>query len=389
MRKIIYFVAIIALYITACSKEKLYEQLANNGGVLKNNDYITTAPSPIIELIMNQADSIDTKFNLVLYELAGGMLNAVKDSSLVSIINSNTDASTFEIPFAELIRLNSQFKVEIETFLRRNHSQLTYEGVANKLRYLSDEYLPVLYIPNYKTCNFSLSPIIAIGTDIYSTNILYEDFIPGWTFNSNGTTNEVIIGQEANIRVANPIIIVTANIVSATLPYNSSASSTSFNYIYNPKFTKFQIMNRYENSPHSEYQCGQEFIMCDGTLLNQGGRCSENFRIKDIHKRDIGKIFDNESVNIKRIGIPAGNILCFSIASFFVTYEYDWYAALKDVIVQNPSSGHQVTQATVRCRMKYGHEWYQRGYQSNAGNSLPSFVESADKEGVIKIQHYL
>ena len=143
-----------------------------------------------------------------------------------------------------------------------------------------------------------------------------------------------------------PVIIITADVedtnppletqIQSDLNHNKSSKTNVRKYI-----DDYEIAYRYDNSNRSEYSYSMVYAFNNGATQNSGYR----EEIDEIHKDDIGVLFTN---NYEIWQIEYMNDLH---SVYFVTFEYDWFATMKNVYMDD---------VTVRCRMSNLTDYYQR-----------------------------
>lgn len=193
----------------------------------------------------------------------------------------------------------------------------------------------------------------------------YEDYIVAWYSDGNGNFQEILINEETAMSTTHPIFIIdNAESFTETNKYSSNlkgqASTTG---TIRQVIDQYKINYRYDKSRRSEYSY-EIVYRYNGGGYSYGGYRTE---IREIHKRDIGKMFYNDFDiwQIQHIENLSGINL--------VTFEYDWWASKKSVY--SPGS------IIVQCRMKYNNEYYQSFHIP-----INQSITTSSSKGYIKVK---
>ena len=346
--KFLTFILISSMFFSACEKENDLQtktEIAVTEITTSSGIKLKKANLSIYDLLKNPEDTQDEAMFYNLYYLASGYLDFASDNNINLIIqNEILQTKNNEI------KLDKLFESSLLKSSKNNSAIQVYQSLIKSttslMLYNDINYYPGLYVLNSEIANFELSPIIAMGTDICADNEALEDHIPAWYIDEDGTKIEILLDQSTSETIANPVLIFTNN---TDYEYNANTdklySSQNFKSTQGinsiPVFTQYKITNRYERSGRSEYKHSFTVLWNDGTTKKSGWV----MKIRNIRKRDIGKLFSNQYLKVPVNGV----------ASWFVTYEDDWYASRKDVTVTDGPHSE-----VVRCRMKYKDEWYQK-----------------------------
>jgi hypothetical protein len=375
MKKLKNYLPFILFFLLVSCEREVSKEVAENRNDNNLKAAVSTivqfksSPTSIIDLLKYPEDKENEKIFMQVYEIAGGFCKVAQTSELLSIIYSNLDTSNKknEVDVDALISINNTIKEQIELFTTHNDNSNTYEKVKSKLLYKNMSFIPVIYIPNAQTADFSKSPVIAIGTDFSWHNDDFEDYIPGWEIQSNTKLREIVLGEHDALKSQCPVIILT--IKSATdikKVVNNNIGYMATTSFQQPYAREYMILHRYDRSNNSEYRYTEKIYNTDGTNY------VDQETITDIHKSDMGHLFTGGTVSI--------NSELNTYYTYLATFEYDWYASKKTIGVTG-INGLQWLEA----RMSFPSEYYQR-IVWDWRYAVPPFV-STSPEGIIKINY--
>lgn len=171
----------------------------------------------------------------------------------------------------------------------------------------------------------------------------YEGYIVGWYYDENDNLNEILINEEEAMNITHPVIIIISDIQNNknSSPENiQGTNNKSTKTTVTKTIDEYKINYRYDSSNRSEYSYSLTYVYKNGGIQHGGYR----EEIAEIHKNDIGVLFTND---FEIWQIAQMNDL-FSV--YFVTFEYDWFASMKNVYIDN---------VAVRCRMTNPSDYYQ------------------------------
>lgn len=305
---------------------------------------------PIQELLINSEDEEETKYDLTLLKIAEALNPLLNDyRSRVLLDDENIISEDGELKVSDVFANQSL----IESFADRK-SMNTLEKTTNiitevraietNLKYHDFSFETVLYIPNYKSANFELSPIIAIGSEIEAED---NDVIVGWYYEESGVKVYITISEDYAITAKRPVFIVNGSatnysdnqlLVSNDEMINSRVSS-------NPTFTidRYSISQRYGRSRRSEYSYVLLYKFANGSW----GHPEKREEIREIKKKEINKTFyDDKSIWQVKYVADVDRL-------YVATFEHDWWTPKKYV---DWGGGIGITVA----RMKFPWEWYQK-----------------------------
>lgn len=316
MKPIIYAIA-ISILMFSCEKKS--EQL--------NVDEV------IAQLLVNNVEDDEALFNLNLLKSAQFVDSEINDSEIViSLFQELKAKHTKDISFVSLTKKIGGLNLIVED---------------SSYNFRNSNYSINIYIPNIETSNPSLSPIIAVGSEIEDSD--ESDQILGWFYNESGEKELVYLSEKIVLESLRPIFIINSfssgqelSSQSTVSEFGNQKSISTFESI-NATIDEYKISYRYETSNRSEYSYELGYIYTSGEF-DYGGYREE---IREIHKDDINKLFTTD--------FPIWQLNSFSNVKSLciVTFEYDWYASLK------PVSLLPFVNQYIGCRMKHNDEWYQ------------------------------
>jgi hypothetical protein len=218
-------------------------------------------------------------------------------------------------------------------------------------------YKPVLYVANANHADFTLTPIMSPGIELYDeVNDEYEnhDVIFGWFVSENNDTIEINIGDYDYSHTRRPIVVASLTLCPGqdekiqSLQYSNSDMQrrTSFN----PKIDGLQVNHRYDQTNYSE-------VWISGIEVNNKQVTNTLlFKLSDVHRSNIGKFSAfgiAKSMGFFQVTSSFNERMCFNL------FEYDWYASPKYLghcYLKGMSSGNSYS--LYRGNRKFYEEWY-------------------------------
>ncbi len=296
----------------------------------------------IQELLVNSEDEEETQYDLTLLKIGealGPWINDYENRVLLSEENSISKDGGLKISDAFV---NKSLKGRLADKFNAVNNQI--KRIESELKYNNVNFKTVLYVPNHKTADFKLAPIIAIGTDIEDEE---EDVIPGWYYNKLGNKVYITISEDDAMASKRLVFIINGEATNYTPDQVLASNDKNINarVSANPTFTidRYSISQRYDRSRRSEYSYVLLYRFANGGW----GHPEKREEIREIHKRDINKTFydDKEIWQVKWVG---------DVNRLYVaTFEHDWWTPKKYV---DWGGGIGITVA----RMKFPWEWYQK-----------------------------
>ncbi len=359
----------LIFWLSACTNEYLHPK----DELIASTQFVKI-DFPIENLIKNKLDPEDELINSRLYILMEAFEEIIKKNNVRNFTLEELKANNGELSIQKLAQKSNDFKTTLEIAIdqvikHKNISDLSSKDFIRKneeiLKNGNVFYETGIYIPNLETADFSLAPIVAIGTDIDYDNIqgwdymnelegYDDDFIPARIYDEQGGYQNLIIGEEGVLNTTRPVLIM--NVFNEDITIIPFTQETNKNQM---TVNAYQIDHRYDVSRKSEYRITTRTSSLTTTQVGNG----TGFNIAKVHKNDIGKPFYNVNYNVfysPFIQNPVG--------AWFVTFEYDWWASKKFVAV-NVGQESQIFE----CRMKNLTDWYQTGYITrNSNNTFTS-----------------
>ena len=319
--------AIFAFFLVACEKNDTKED-----ATLVLNQNAQPAPRPISELVANPNDSQDESINNKLFGAAKELTLKI-DKNEVSI-DQGTETGL------------------ISSSLLKSYSPMpSYKNV---------DYGIGLDIINKGSCDYSLVPIVAIGTDICVDGEMDGSYIPAFKKNGEGTWEEIILNEKGAMESKNPVVVVNVeqkgelpNLKSQVVGFeqenNPVNALSSSNAAYRIKITEYKIDRAYDDDRNSEYHVA--WVFC---YIGMPGVEREHIRDINNNNEINVKITDSQFTFYYKSPEGVTGYYLQSDAQTYLagaTYEHDWYASLKSILV----NGVQII-----IRAKYETEYYTR-----------------------------
>lgn len=293
----------------------------------------------------------------------------LKDNTFFDyLINDGLFSDTNQIPFTNILRAFNEYAEEIIF----SNALLNSIDSDTSLYVENYQYFPVIYISNFSTLKDDYSPICGFGSDLENIDdSISGDIIYGRYYDQNLSLYEIEINEENGTNSEIPILIITPE-VSDIVYLNSENQNNNFDPklfdesqlkamdIAYPYFDEYKIDNLYDKSNRAEYSEQHWYYYSDGTDAED----ATHDLIKKIHKRDIGNTIFYDDHEIAR-WVPSGKTLA---GYWITTFEYDWYALRKPVIINGP-----VGARSCNCKMTFVNEFYQKSFfwiPTPGGNSI-------------------
>jgi len=308
---------------------------------------VAKSPVPIVETIQyTEASPEETEVAEHLQQTAEAFKEVFVQPEVSQALTQDAKkAEHFELKLSDVSHEIPELAPIFENLDSKLLQEFSFEGIT---------YYPVLYVPNAKNADFTLPPVVLIGTEAEVDVQDCEDCIPGWAYDKEGNEIAVLVDEEMAKNSKNPMFILTngtdyvSEVPTEEIIQNDEEEiPTSVNPngrvegLY-PIFS-FQINHRYERTGKSEYY----YVT---SVWGLAGGESDTKKIAKVSKKDIGVV--NYSNNYLTTDVSGQH--------YALTFEYDWYAGRKKVTLTNingaaGSSGHP----EFKVRMKFSNEWYQ------------------------------
>ncbi len=302
LKSILLAITVLVITLQSCEKKDL---LQNSDPIFENIKYelialdLKTHDQSIGDLINLSFNEDDKKMNEYFYALAESLTDLVKDPRF------NKDVIDFarkrDDDAANLISLLSNKSYANEVSKKLAKKGLTFENISKNFTYNNgkyiEKYIPCIYIPNLKTCDPKLQPILSPNIELNADiNEKYENHIIAWYFTKEGERKEIIINEEDAIKTKNPVFII------ANAEENFTKGQNLSEPIIIDKKTKggiyfstneYRINYRYERSGNSEFAISAGRIASNGSAYNilkkDNGSYTSTKDIRSVSKNDIGK----------------------------------------------------------------------------------------------------
>jgi hypothetical protein len=359
---------ITIIIFSSCIKEDKNDNISN----LISPLFIQKAPINIEKLLKNPNNTEDEEVNSILYESAYNLKESLSSNIINKMILDTLFKTNTSIKYNELPNNINKFKSKI----------------IDNVTYKQCSYEIVIDLFNRDNYDINLNPIILIGSDIYSQNQAYDNYVAGWKLNSDNKWEEIIINEEIAKSIRNPIYIINIDEI------NSNKKEQYSSYFYDNKsktallsslttekikIDNINIAYAYDDDNSSEV-CFKYLIIINGKTQMY----PTDIDIADVSKSEINSN-KNVDVNIfyhdDIFGGP--NLFDFGLDQQIrivgVTYEYDWYASKKWIYVNEFS---------FYFRAKYSNEYYQRVDIIFPQNRQTNYTITVNEKGSIKFMGY-
>ncbi len=304
-------------------------------------------------LSMQNSNEEEKNINNSLLALGKAFSVLINNNNYVQKIYSKLSNNDF-ISINSLI-LDNEIRNALEFQLSLHSKNL--DELLDEMNYEGVDYYPVVYFVNKSNNNLNIEnkPIVSCGVSFDDTNSdTSSEYIMSWFGNQ-----EILINNEISLNMTSPLFIITNHtnfsnsekitIKNNELNYSLLKSNEVSNIWKNPYTNSYKIMYRYETSKYSEYS----FVSCMHTTEGFYDFGKGGFTIHKIHKNDVGKTIRH----LKHFTTQSIDNINNYLGMIFVTFEKDWYATKKDVLV-NTNFGQKVA----KCPMKFHNEYYQIAY---------------------------
>ncbi|MCF6184056.1 MAG: hypothetical protein L3J56_05430 [Bacteroidales bacterium] len=349
-------------------KDKINYYFDANKKNIENKNYYTIEKTTIYDLLKNPFDKEDENMFYQVFKVANNFVNSKPDMSLYDFIYKN--AKNKSVKYEKLIT----YKKKYNSILCKGKTS-KFNDIKEKMVYKGLNYSIDIYIPNIKTANLSLKPIIAIGTDLYTNNDKLNDYIPAWYIFENGSNEQILINEKEALNSDKPVLILTIFEVDKNetifeknkerIKPNNNKSASDIN-ISNVFLSNCKIAYRYERDNKSEYAFGYKVLSDDIGPVD-----IINDKFIKINKNDLNKV-----ISVHKSLYPH---ILYAKRVYGVTYERDWYVSGNHSHTIN-SGGSPAWMWQISCKMKYANEWYQKVNYLDLNNS--SFKDILSKGSV-------
>lgn len=300
-----------------------------------------------------------------LYRLGGSLREVASDKNLQTRMAKEAKNSIYkQVNLKDLLQADPQIQSRLDQSIKNKAKSARLNG-DDQINDIADvfeamdldtiQYDPVVYIPNAETADFNLPAIIAIGEEVTEEQGAKgeEDIIAGW----DQEGNDILISESQAMSSKHPVMIMTYGYIKEnTFPTGvvrpaSEVSDTIVNTAGNarvmansPTITDYEIWEHYDDSNQNE--CRYFYRAYFGSGYSTEDLGSANF-LANIHQDDLMKRY-YPNLNIATAWANMAGM-------WLVTFEYDWYAAMKSVTVdQGPYYQN------LNVRMKFANEYYTR-----------------------------
>lgn len=308
--------------------------------------------------MVNSQNSEETLYNQTLLNIANEM-----ESWLLDPVNRKINLDNQKFKSEGELMLLETIEKSITGRMAKSKLGSAISELEKLLKYKGINYSASIYVPNHQTADFTLEPIVAIGTDIENSN---EDVIPAWYYNHEGYKTIITLSEDEAMNSIRPVYIIngssqpknsTSNVTEVT---NSSATGSRLEA--NPYYylDNYSIAHRYESDNKSEYSYVLGYRRATG-----GFQYFHHRDVRKIHKNDLNVVYTSD------FHISEVNYLFFDIDRLYVaTYEHDWYVADKKWIDWGNGVGAEIMRA------KFANEWYQKGWMDAPKPLNPVVINS-------------
>ncbi len=144
---------------------------------------LLSSPKPVTEaVIYEDAPEHEQASAIQLTQTADVLRNILVKPEVTTILaqlaQKQPDA---EIKLKEAIEQNPELSAVFAELKPELLKEFTHDGV---------DYYPVLYVPNADKADFTLSPVVLVGTEAEVNASNCEDCIPGWAFDEQGNQSQ-------------------------------------------------------------------------------------------------------------------------------------------------------------------------------------------------------
>lgn len=356
-------VCLFSILLSACKRDLPISNEVNSSNENFENAFTAIElPKPNIDYLNyinnTEENQEQKKFNTALYYLSKAIIEVCNDPNLISNVKSNfVDATT--VSFDNLMK-NADISLVIKNSLLSDNQ--TYEKLLLDLKLDGIDFYPTIELSNSNSENIKIaeSPIICAGIpyEYYTNSDTLGGYIMAWNLKSEGSV-EVLINEDKKNIISSPVFIVngTTDYIAKVEIGNSMMlknvkveQSPIIQAQWNTQYSGFRIDYRYETDRYSNYRYTGSIQTTNGVYEQD----VEGGLICNVHKNDIGKNIVPRWGSLRLNNSFRPEIDTY-IESYYVTYEYDWYASFQFVTVSNTQLGP----LNYKCRMRKSHEYYQ------------------------------
>jgi hypothetical protein len=288
MKKIILLLT-ICIALIACNKDNEISKV----NFQPEKMLFESPESEISVLIEHPEDAADEIINERMYDFAQAFISLMDNTTLIdqvlSDLNSQDDKSlTMAEMAAESSTIDSAF-----------YDEGVDPNQTDTIREI--EYYYELFLFNDSLCDFSKTPIIALGTSVDYSFSDSVDYLPGWEFDSSYNTTEILINEYNADNMDNPLLIIMP-VTDEVIDSSESVKSNNYSKSTNPhsrsvqtnddvefKINRFKIQHRYERCSYSQYRVNYQFCYTPIPSLNIYYQSTARMQhTKWVHKNNVG-----------------------------------------------------------------------------------------------------
>lgn len=363
MKKIFGYLSILLIFLVSCD-----DNLTNENADLELVSKISL-DKPIESLLLSN--------NVELQEFNSGLL--IRTADLVESLRvKEKDVIALEACYTE------KTAIPFEKFFPEYSKK---KSCNEKVVLKGLEYEIGIRFHNVNTADIEKSPIVCVGTEICNSEVLYEDKIVGWLVNGERTT-EVLVTKEYADTTSHPIFIVVNGTNDLDIDEIDAAQSTkksaaTVNSGYKLEIVDEKIDVNYDKHGKQEYNVSWVF---DEPTYDGWGPYDRK-HILDIDNSDwslqetVFSFYEHHEPQSDDVS-SWNNCVRLLVGA---TYEHDWYASLKEIVVYEGFFGNDYT---VEIRASGADEYYQTFVFEIGTTATPwySFNETVINKGSVQIK---
>ncbi len=343
----------VITFVTSCEKQEIVTNQNNSA----SNKQIAVNEFRTVDIAEKFEYQDYDKYSVVLAKALKEL--ALNDEISDFILNKTKEYKIGIVPLSEVLKNFPELENEIVKQIKSSNLKFeNYSDFANEIKSYSDNFNPVISIPNFKVASAEFSPIISAGIEVKDNPAKgIDDCI--WAFQiNNNNVKEIIIDEKEAMNTKSPLFVISYNTDNEIEDLKAGKmicddyksidySSSTKDKIYNLRITKLQINYRYDRSNKSEVNMKMAIYSGNGQYTNVG---NPKF-IYDMHKNYIG-----DYKSISTVVVHAQAHWQGDEAYIFNTYERDWYASEKPLgSVYCSNAGGTIS---LYGKMKFSNEWY-------------------------------
>jgi hypothetical protein len=346
MKKISLVSLLFILVFAACKKVENRAPVSNTDrfSLIKGASCIRNQ-IPFEHLFDNCQDASEKRIDQGHYYLMKSMLSLTNDKRFLDLIALSKTAKNNCISLSQIVKLKPEI---LPKSFDSNECNVEHNGLY---------YKTVVFVPNADHANYSLSPIISAGIELYDDEYDEQDdnhdVIYGWYLDEYNDTIEINLGAGDCVNTSRPILVASLElcegqeekIADMNIPKLDIRNRTSFC----PIATSLKVNYRYDNTKYSE-------VHFSSVQTNTSSAFDWiHDKLGDVNRNGIGssKSIGNWYFPSTTVNSPSNERICYN------TYEYDWYASPKPLgycYFKGSSSGTKNYVAPGN--RKFYDEWY-------------------------------